>query len=41
MRAGKQQMQVHYNIINAVLAKQTVTLALGLDGFDAALAKIK
>jgi invasion protein IalB len=41
MRAGKQQMQVHYNIINAALAKQTVTLALGLDGFDAALAKIK
>jgi invasion protein IalB len=41
MRAGKQQMQVHYNIINAALTKQTLTLALGLDGFDAALTKIK
>jgi invasion protein IalB len=41
MRLAKQQLQVHYNIINATLAKQTVTLALGLDGFDAALTKIK
>jgi len=41
MRGDKQQLHVSYNIINAKLAKQTVTLALGLDGFDAALTKIK
>jgi invasion protein IalB len=41
MRGDKQQLRVTYNIVNATLAKQTVTLALGLDGFDAALNKIK
>jgi invasion protein IalB len=41
MRAGKAQLRVQYNVIGATLAKQTVTLLLPLDGFDASLAKIK
>jgi hypothetical protein len=42
MRGDKQQLRVTYNVINpANLTKQTLTLALGLDGFDAALNKIK
>jgi invasion protein IalB len=41
MRSDKQQLRINYNIINAALAKQTVTLNIGLDGFDAALTKIK
>ena len=41
MRSDKQQLRINYNIVNATLAKQTVTLNIGLDGFDAALTKIK
>jgi invasion protein IalB len=42
MRGDKQQLRVTYNVVNpANLTKQTLTLALGLDGFDAALNKIK
>lgn len=41
MRAGKAPLKVQYNLINATLVKQTVTLTIPLNGFDASLAKIK
>ncbi len=41
MRGAKQPLRIVYNVINATLAKQSITLALPLDGFDASLTKIK
>jgi invasion protein IalB len=41
MRDGKQGLRVAYNVVGPTLLKQTVTLTLPLDGFAAALNKIK
>jgi invasion protein IalB len=41
MRDGKQALRVAYNVVGPTLLKQTVTLTLPLDGFTAALNKIK
>jgi invasion protein IalB len=41
MRDGKQGLRVAYNVVGPTLLKQTVTLTLPLDGFTAALNKIK
>jgi invasion protein IalB len=41
MRGAKQPLRIGYNVINATLVKQTITLTLPLDGFDASLTKIK